>query len=106
MKKWLKTVGLLQHIDLECNSGLGSETIRKIIRTELKKADKNNDGFIDKQEFLDLVMDKSLDQNMALDKHAFMTYLKGVASISVHHSYFHDRTHTFSDQSNQLSCHY
>ena len=51
MKKWLKTVGLLQHIDLECNSGLGSETIRKIIRTELKKADKNNDGFIDEQEF-------------------------------------------------------
>ena len=79
LKKWLKTVGLLQHIDLECNSGLGSKTIRKIIRTELKKADKNNDGFIDEQEFLDLVMDKSLDQNMALDKHAFMTYLKGVA---------------------------
>jgi len=35
---------------LDRNSGLGSETICKIIRTELKKADKNNDGFIDEQE--------------------------------------------------------
>ena len=57
---------------------MGSKTIRKIIRTELKKADKNNDGFIDEQEFLDLVMSKSLDQNIAFEK-AFMTYLKGVA---------------------------
>ena len=80
LKDWLKNVSLRQdHIELEANTGLDSDRIRKIIRESLKKADENRDGYIDKNEFLNMVYDSSGNLSQVLDKSAFQQYLIGVA---------------------------
>ena len=80
LKDWLKNVSLRQdHIELEANTGLDSDRIRKIIRESLKKADENRDGYIDKNEFLNMVYDCSGNLSQVLDKSAFQQYLIGVA---------------------------
>ena len=82
LTEWLKSLDMSKRMSMEANLGLGMKPHE--IQEIVYKADKNNDGFIDQEEFIAMVIDSS----ESLTEHQDGTlrqYLKVVAYADRYH---------------------